>query len=32
MDVHDANVVFYIYKLINGDVKVEKMEFTKKIK
>jgi hypothetical protein len=32
MDVHEAHIVFYIYKLINGDVKVEKMEFTKKIK
>ena len=31
MDIQDVNVVFYIYKLVEGEVKVEKMDFTKKL-
>lgn len=31
MDIHDAQVVLYIYKLIDGQVKVEKLDFTRKI-
>ncbi|KAJ3089512.1 Vacuolar protein sorting-associated protein 29 [Quaeritorhiza haematococci] len=31
MDVQGATVVMYIYQLINGEVKVEKLDFTKKI-
>ncbi|KAI8844148.1 Metallo-dependent phosphatase-like protein [Chytridium lagenaria] len=31
MDVQGPNVVLYVYKLINGDVKVEKLEFSKRV-
>ncbi len=31
MDVQDIHIVFYIYKLVQGEVKVEKLDFTKKL-
>ncbi|KAI9343539.1 vacuolar sorting protein vps29 [Obelidium mucronatum] len=31
LDVQGNTVVVYVYKLIDGDVKVEKLEFTKKV-
>ncbi|KAJ3047582.1 Vacuolar protein sorting-associated protein 29 [Rhizophlyctis rosea] len=31
MDVQGPNVVMYVYQLINGDVKVEKLDYTKKL-
>ncbi|KAJ3106210.1 hypothetical protein HDU97_006843 [Phlyctochytrium planicorne] len=30
MDIQGVNVVLYVYRLINGDVKVEKLEFSKR--
>ncbi|KAJ3045496.1 Vacuolar protein sorting-associated protein 29 [Rhizophlyctis rosea] len=31
MDVNGPNVVMYVYQLINGDVKVEKLDYSKKL-
>ena len=31
MDAQESTVTFYIYKLIGGEVKVEKLDFTKKL-
>lgn len=31
LDIHGPAVVTYVYQLIEGEVKVEKMEFRKKI-
>ncbi|KAJ3133699.1 Vacuolar protein sorting-associated protein 29 [Physocladia obscura] len=31
LDIQGNTVVVYVYKLVDGDVKVEKLEFTKKI-
>ncbi|KAJ3213618.1 hypothetical protein HDU67_002669 [Dinochytrium kinnereticum] len=31
MDIQGLNVVLYVYKLVNGDVKVEKLEFSKRV-
>jgi len=30
MDIQGSNVVTFVYQLINGEVKVDKLEFKKK--